>query len=366
MDYAFEFIQKLGLEYFCFHDRDVAPEGNTLRETNQNLDKVVDRIEQRMRETGVKLLWNTSNMFTNPRFVSGAATSPFADIFAYSGAQIKHSLEITKRLGAENYVFWGGREGYENLWNTNLHREQEQQAMFFRMAVDYAKEIGLDAQFLIEPKPQEPTTHQYDYDAASTIAFLQTFDLKDHFKLNLEGNHANLAGHTFQHELRVAREAGMFGSIDASQGDKLIGWDIDEFPSDMYETIAVMWEVLSNGGIGKSGGLNFDAKPRRTSFSEEDLFLAHIVGIDSFAAGLIVAAKLRSDKVIEKVVERRYESFSHGIGADIESGAPSLTDLETYCLDKSQQDLISATRPDHMETIKANVNNYIVSALAEA
>ena len=209
VDYAFEFFQKLGVEYFCFHDRDIAPEGDTLRETDKNLDKVVDKIEENMKSTGIKLLWNTSSLFTNPRFVSGASTSPFADIYAYAGGQLKHSLEIAKRLGAENYVFWGGREGYENLWNTQMKREQEHMAKFFHMCHDYAKEIGLDAQFLIEPKAKEPTMFQYDFDAATAINFLRTYDLMDVFKLNLEGNHANLAGHTYQHEIRTAREAGV-------------------------------------------------------------------------------------------------------------------------------------------------------------
>ena len=221
VDYAFELFQKLGVEYFCFHDRDIAPEGDTLRETNANLDKVVDKIEENMKSTGVKLLWNTSSLFTNPRFVSGAATSPFADIYAYAGGQLKKSLEIGKRLGAENYVFWGGREGYENLWNTEMKRETDHIAKFFHMCADYAKEIGFEAQFLIEPKPKEPTLHQYDFDAATAIEFLRNHDLTDVFKLNLEGNHANLAGHTYQHEIRVARESGFLGSLDANQGDKL-------------------------------------------------------------------------------------------------------------------------------------------------
>lgn len=366
VDYAFEFYTKIGAPYFCFHDRDIAPEGDTLRETNANLDKVVDKIEANMKSTGVKLLWNTSNLFTNPRFVSGAASSPFADIFAYSGAQLKHSLEIGKRLGAENYVFWGGREGYENLWNTQMKREQSHIAELFHLGADYAKEIGFDAQFLIEPKPKEPTTHQYDYDAATAIAFLKTYDLEDKFKLNLEGNHANLAGHTYQHEIRVAREAGFLGSLDANQGDKLIGWDMDEFPSDLYETTSVMWEVLEEGQIGPHGGLNFDAKPRRSSFEANDLFRSHVVGMDSFAAGLLVAAKMHEDKYIENLQAERYSSYDSGIGASIENGSASLASLEEYSLDKTQADLRAATHSDHLEAVKATINNYIVDALAEA
>ena len=366
VDYAFEFFQKLGVEYFCFHDRDIAPEGDTLRETDKNLDKVVDKIEENMKSTGIKLLWNTSSLFTNPRFVSGASTSPFADIYAYAGGQLKHSLEIAKRLGAENYVFWGGREGYENLWNTQMKREQEHMAKFFHMCHDYAKEIGLDAQFLIEPKAKEPTMFQYDFDAATAINFLRTYDLMDVFKLNLEGNHANLAGHTYQHEIRTAREAGVLGSLGANQGDKLIGWDMDEFPTDLYETSTVMWEVLAEGQIGPHGGLNFDAKPRRTSFAAEDLFRSHIAGMDAFAAGLLVAAKMHEDKVIENLQAERYSSFDSGIGATVENGTASLASLEEYALDIPQSKLIEATKSDHLESVKATINNYMIDALAEA
>ena len=366
VDYAFEFFQKLGVEYFCFHDRDIAPEGDTLRETDKNLDKVVDKIEENMKSTGIKLLWNTSSLFTNPRFVSGASTSPFADIYAYAGGQLKHSLEIAKRLGAENYVFWGGREGYENLWNTQMKREQEHMAKFFHMCHDYAKEIGLDAQFMIEPKAKEPTMFQYDFDAATAINFLRTYDLMDVFKLNLEGNHANLAGHTYQHEIRTAREAGVLGSLDANQGDKLIGWDMDEFPTDLYETSTVMWEVLAEGQIGPHGGLNFDAKPRRTSFAAEDLFRSHIAGMDAFAAGLLVAAKMHEDKVIENLQAERYSSFDSGIGATVENGTASLASLEEYALDIPQSKLIEATKSDHLESVKATINNYMIDALAEA
>ncbi len=365
VDYAFEFYAKLGAGFFCFHDRDIAPEGDTLRETNANLDRVVDHIAELQADSGVKLLWNTSSLFTNPRFVSGAATSPFAEIYAYAAGQLKHSLEIAKRLGAENYVFWGGREGYENLWNTDLRREQDHQARFFRMCLDYAKEIGLDAQFLIEPKPKEPTTHQYDFDAATAIAFLKTYGLDDDFKLNLEGNHANLAGHTYQHEIRVARAAGMLGSLDANQGDKLIGWDIDEFPSDLYEATATMWEVLAEGSIGPHGGLNFDSKPRRTSFTEEDLFRGHIVGMDTYAAGLLIAAKLHEDGYIENLVADRYSSYDSGIGTTIEDGTATLTSLEAESLDAPQSALLAATHSDHLESVKATINNYIIAALAE-
>lgn len=232
--------------------------------------------------------------------------------------------------------------------------------------MDYAKEIGLDAQFLIEPKPKEPTTHQYDFDAATSIAFLKTYGLDDSFKLNLEGNHANLAGHTYQHEVRVARSAGMLGSLDANQGDKLLGWDLDEFPSDLYETTAVMWEILSEGSIGPRGGLNFDAKPRRSSYTEEDLFAAHIVGMDSYAAGLLVAAKLKEDGFIDDILQKRYASFDQGIGKKIEDGQFTLADLEDYSLDKTQSELMTANESGELETIKATLNNYLVKALADA
>lgn len=365
VDYAFEFYRKLGVDYLAFHDRDLAPEGDTLRETNANLDKVVDKIVEYQKTSGMKVLWNTSNMFTNPRFVAGAGTSPYADIFAYSAAQLKHSLEIGKRVGSENYVFWGGREGYESLWNTDMKLEQEHAAKLFHMAKDYANEIGYDAQMLLEPKPKEPTTHQYDFDAATTIAFMKEYDLDKDFKLNLEGNHANLAGHTYQHEVRVAREAGLLGSLDANQGDKLIGWDIDEYPSNIYETTAVMTEVLKEGSIGPRGGLNFDSKPRRSSFEANDLFYGHIVGMDSFAAGLRVAAKLQEDGYLDKLVADRYSSYKSGIGADIESGKATFKTLEDYSLDKTQADLRAATSSDHLEQVKDTINHYIFNTLGK-
>lgn len=362
---SFEFYDKLGVDYFCFHDRDLAPEGDTLRETNRNLDKIVDKIVEYQKTTGKKVLWNTANMFTNPRFVAGAATTPFADIYAYCAAQIKHSLEIGKRVGAENYVFWGGREGYESLWNTNMLKEQEHAAQFFHMAKDYANKIGFDAQFLLEPKPKEPSTHQYDFDAATTIAFMKTYGLDKDFKLNLEGNHANLAGHTYQHEIRVAREAGMLGSLDANQGDKLIGWDIDEYPSTLSETIAAMFEVVENGSIGPRGGLNFDAKPRRQSFAAKDLLTGHMVGMDSFAAGLRVAAKMKEDGVIENILNERYGSFNSGIGKQIDDGKATIEEMEDYVIDKPQKDLLAATHSGHLEQIKDTINHYMIEVLAK-
>ena len=327
----FEFLDKIGVPYYCFHDRDIAPEGETLQETNKNLDVIVDILESNMKSTGAKLLWNTANMFTHPRFVHGAGTTSNAEVYAYVGAQLKKSLEVGKRLGAENYVFWGGREGYDTLLNTDMALELDNLARLFNMAIAYSKEIGFDAQFLIEPKPKEPTKHQYDYDASTTIAFLQKYGLQDKFKLNLEANHATLAGHTFEHEIRVAAINGMLGSLDANQGDLLIGWDTDEFPTDLYATTLTMYEVLKAGGIGK-GGINFDAKVRRGSFEDDDLFLAHIAGMDSYAWGLKAAAKLIEEKVLDSVVDNRYRSFKEGIGADIVSGKATLKSLEQYAL----------------------------------
>jgi xylose isomerase len=327
----FEFMEKLNIPYYCFHDRDIAPEGATLQETNKNLDVIVAMLKDNMKASGKKLLWNTANMFTNPRFVHGAGTTSNADVYAYAAAQLKKGLETGKELGAENYVFWGGREGYETLLNTDMKLELDNLARLYHMAIAYAKEIGFDAQFLIEPKPKEPSKHQYDFDAATTISFLQNYGLKEHFKLNLEANHATLAGHTFEHEIRVAAINGMLGSLDANQGDLLLGWDTDEFPTDLYSTTLTMYEVLKAGGLGR-GGVNFDAKVRRASFEVEDLFLAHIAGMDSFAWGLKAAAKLIENRVLDSVVEDRYSSFKSGIGADIVSGKATLASLEQYAL----------------------------------
>jgi xylose isomerase len=355
---SFEFYDKLGIDYFCFHDYDIAPEGSSLRETNKNLDVIVDMIKQYMKDTGKKLLWNTANLFTNPRYMHGAATTCNADVYAYAAATVKKQLEIGKELGAENYVFWGGREGYESLLNTDMKFELDNLAYFLQMAVDYAKEIGFNAQFLIEPKPKEPTKHQYDFDAATTIAFLQNYGLKDHFKLNLEANHATLAGHTFEHELRVARIHGMLGSIDANQGDLLLGWDTDEFPTDLYATTLAMYEILLGGGF-TTGGVNFDAKVRRTSFEPVDLFYAHIAGMDSFAIGLKVAAKLIEDKALQKYVDERYASFREGIGAEIAARRVDFKKLEEYAL----QNKPIVSKSGRIEVLRTIVNQYLLSVV---
>ena len=352
---AFELFEKLGVPFFAFHDRDIAPEGNTLKETNQNLDNIIEMIKDYMKTSNTKLLWNTANMFTNPRFVHGAATTCNADVFAYAAAQVKKGLETAKELGAENYVFWGGREGYETLLNTDLRLELDNLARFLHMAVDYAKEIRFTGQFLIEPKPKEPTTHQYDTDAATTISFLKQYSLEDYFKLNLEANHATLAGHTFEHELRVARTSGMLGSVDANQGNPLLGWDTDEFPTDLYSTTLAMYEILQNGGLGR-GGLNFDAKVRRTSFEAEDLVYAHVAGMDAFARGLKVAHKLIEDRVFEDVIGDRYSSFTKGIGLDIVEGRANFHTLETYALNNNTIKNVSGKT----ERLKAVLNQYLL------
>ncbi|MNW41279.1 Xylose isomerase [compost metagenome] len=354
---AFELLDKLNLPYFAFHDVDIAPEGASLKEFYSNLDTIVDLIEEHMKATGKKLLWNTANMFSHPRYLHGAASTCNADVYAHAAAQIKKGLEVGKRLGADNYVFWGGREGYETLLNTDLKLEQDNLGRMFHMAVDYAREIGFDAQFLIEPKPKEPTKHQYDFDAATTIAFLQKYDLDQHFKLNLEANHATLAGHTFDHEVRVARINGMLGSLDANQGDLLLGWDTDEFPVDLYDATLTMYEVLQNEGLGR-GGINFDAKVRRASFEPEDLFLAHIAGMDTYAKGLKVAAKLIEDRVFEDFIEKRYSSFKEGIGADIVSGKATLASLAEYALaNETPRKNVSGRQ----EYLKATLNQYILA-----
>lgn len=357
---AFEFYEKLNVPFFCFHDVDIAPEGNTLRESNKNLDVIVSMIEDYMKTSKTKLLWNTANMFSNPRYVHGAATSCNADVFAYSGAKVKKGLEVAKRLGAENYVFWGGREGYESLLNTDMGLEQDNLGRFFHLAVDYAKEIGFEGQFLIEPKPKEPTKHQYDFDVATGIAFLQKYGLEKDFKFNIEANHATLAGHTFEHELRVARINGMLGSVDANQGDPLLGWDTDEFPTDLYSTTLAMYEILKNGGLGK-GGLNFDAKVRRGSFEPADLFKAHVSGMDSFAVGLVVANKLIEDSILDSFIENRYRSFSEGIGKEIVEGKVTLQSLEDYALDLPE----IKNESGRVEELKALLNQYLLTAFAK-
>lgn len=354
LDAAFEFFQKLGIDYYCFHDRDLAPEGSTFSESVRNLETMVGLARRMQKETGIRLLWGTANLFGSAIYAQGAGTSPNAHVMAYAGAQVKNALDATKELGGENYVFWGGREGYETLLNTDLKREQEQMARFLQMAVDYKKKIRFRGQFLIEPKPKEPTKHQYDTDAAATLSFLREYGLLDSFKLNIEANHATLAGHTFEHELAAASAAGKLGSVDANRGDLLLGWDTDQFPTDLYSTTLAMMIILAQGGLGK-GGLNFDAKVRRSSSDPYDLFHAHIGGMDAFARGLLAAHRIREDGVFSKFIAERYGSFASGIGARIMAGKTSLQDLEQYVLREGKPDLQSG-RQEMLENI---LNSYI-------
>lgn len=305
LDAAFEFMTKLGVGFWCFHDRDLVEEGSSFDESCRQLEAIVSLAERKQQETGIELLWGTANLFSHPRYQAGAATNPDPHIFAYAAAQVRHALAATHRLGGLGYVFWGGREGYDTLWNTDMKRELDQLGQFLWMAVEYAQQIGFTGQFYIEPKPMEPTTHQYDSDAASCLNFLREYGLLDHFKLNIETNHATLAGHSMRHELQVARHAGALGSIDANRGDELIGWDTDQFPTNIYLTTEIMLEVLAMGGF-TTGGLNFDAKVRRQSFETSDLFHAHIGGMDAFAIGLKVAHALIEDGRLEALKAERY------------------------------------------------------------
>lgn len=347
---AFELFQKLDAPYYAFHDRDVAPEGSSLRETNANLQKIADSLKAHQQSTGVKLLWGTANMFSNPRFMHGAATTCNAEVFAYAAAQVKKAMEVTKDLGGENYVFWGGREGYQSLYNTDMKRELDHLAKLFHMAVDYAKEIGFKGQFLIEPKPKEPTKHQYDSDAAACLNFLRAYDLLPYFKLNLETNHATLAGHTMMHEMDYSGMQGALGSIDANTGDLLLGWDTDQFPTDYYLTAQTMLMILKYGGF-KTGGVNFDAKVRRESFEPIDLFHAHVGGMDAFARGLRIAAEIRKEGLIDQFVKNRYSSWDSGIGAEIESGKATLASLEKFMLEKGDATPNESGRQEMLENI---------------
>lgn len=351
---GFEFMEKLGMEYFCFHDKDIAPESESLAEYQANLDEIVDVVEEEMNRTGIKLLWGTSNMFSHPRFMHGAATSCHADVFAYAAAQVKKAMEITKRLNGDGFVFWGGREGYETLLNTDMKLELDNLGRLLTMATEYAAEINFDGQFYIEPKPKEPTKHQYDFDTATVLGFLRANNLEDKFKMNIEANHATLAGHTFQHELHTARINGALGSIDANQGDLLLGWDTDQFPTNIYDAVLAMYEVLLDGGF-TTGGLNFDAKTRRGSFESEDLFHGYIAGMDTFAKGLKVAAKLKEDKVFENILTNRYSSYNEGIGKDIVEKKVGLKELSEYALSNPIRKNISGRQ----EMIENILNRYI-------
>jgi xylose isomerase len=323
----FEFLSKMGLEFWCFHDRDIAPEASTFAATNKNLDRIVKLAGQLQSDTGVKLLWGTACLFVHPRFMAGAATSPELDAYVHAAAQVKKAIEVTHELGGAGYVFWGGREGYETLLNTQMSRELDHLASFLHMAADYKKKIGFKGQFYIEPKPKEPTTHQYDHDASACFAFLQKYDLVKHLKLNIEANHATLAGHSFHHELEFSASNGILGSIDANRGDLLLGWDTDQFPLNLYDTTLAMLTLLRHGGF-TTGGLNFDAKVRRQSIEPIDLFYGHIGGMDAFARGLKVAARLIEDGRLDELVTQRYASWDSDLGRKIEAGKASFAELE--------------------------------------
>ena len=354
VDAGFEFMQKLGIKYFCFHDVDLVPEAGDIKETNRRLDEISDYILQKMQQTGIKCLWGTANMFGNPRFMNGAGSTNSADVFAFAAAQVKKALDITVKLGGRGYVFWGGREGYETLLNTDVKFEQANIARLMRMAVDYGRSIGFTGDFYIEPKPKEPMKHQYDFDAATAIGFLRQYGLDKDFKLNIEANHATLAGHTFEHELRISAINGMLGSIDANQGDYLLGWDTDEFPFDVYAATYAMLEVLRAGGL--TGGLNFDAKNRRPSNTYEDMFKAYILGMDTWALGLMNAAKIIEDGRLDEFVRQRYASYNSGIGKKIVDGKTTLAELAAYA-DK----LGAPSLPDsgNQEGLEAIVNQVI-------
>lgn len=353
-DVFFEFLDKTGIDYYCWHDRDIAPELGDLGKSNAALGRVTDHLLDLQKSTGKKLLWGTACLFSHPRYAQGAGTSPNADVFAYGAAQIKAAMDNTMKLGGEGYTFWGGREGYSTLLNTDMKRELDNLANLLQLAVDYAKKIGFKGQFYIEPKPREPSTHQYDSDSAACLNFLRQYGLMNHFKLNLETNHATLAGHTMLHEMTVAIDADALGSVDANQGDELIGWDTDQFPTDIYLTTEIMLKVLEMGGF-TTGGLNFDAKRRRESHEPVDLFHAHIGGMDAFARGLKIAAAIREDGRLESFVKLRYESWTTGIGARIAGKSISLDEVSEYALGNGEPALDSG-RQEMLENL---VNEFI-------
>ncbi|MBN2528967.1 MAG: xylose isomerase [Deltaproteobacteria bacterium] len=354
LDAAFEFITKLGIPYYCFHDRDISPAGDSRAESEANLKKIVAAAKERQDSTGVKLLWGTANLFSHPKFMNGASTNPQFDVVAAAGAQIKAAIDATVALGGENYVFWGGREGYTCLLNTDMKRELAHMGRFLQMCRDYARSVGFNGVFLIEPKPMEPSKHQYDVDAATVIGFLKEHGLEKDFKLNIEANHATLASHSFTHELQTAADAGMLGSIDANRGDEQNGWDTDQFPTNIYQTAEAMMVVLENGGLG-SGGLNFDAKVRRNSTDAEDLFLAHIGGMDAFARGLEIADKLLTESALPKMKADRYASWNDGNGQTFEKGEMDLKALAELAPATEEMTLVSGKQ----ELLENIINQYL-------
>lgn len=354
MDAAFEFLTKVGIDYYCFHDFDLIEEAGSIPESEKRLQSIVKYAKMKQEETGKKLLWGTANLFSHPRYMNGAATNPDFNVVSFAGAQVKNALDATIELGGTNYVFWGGREGYLSLLNTNMKRELDHMARFLHMARDYGRKHGFTGTFLIEPKPAEPSKHQYDFDAATVIGFLREYGLEKDFKLNIEMNHATLASHTFQHELQVAANAGMMGSIDANRGDYQNGWDTDQFPINMYELVEAMLVILKAGGLGR-GGVNFDAKIRRNSTDQEDLFIAHIAGMDAFARALVVASEVLKNPDFRRITENRYSSFDSGKGKAFEEGNLTLEDLRSYAIQESIIQPISGKQ----ELLESIINIYI-------
>ncbi len=357
LDAAFEFFTKLGVPYYCFHDRDMAPEGGSVADSERLLQHMVERAHQRQQATGTKLLWGTANVFSHRRYMNGASTNPDFDVVAHAGAQVKAALDATVALGGENYVFWGGREGYAYLFNTDCKRELEHMARFLTMARDYGRSIGFAGTFLIEPKPMEPMYHQYDVDAATVIGFLRQHGLAGDFKVNVEANHATLAGHSFAHELQTCADAGLLGSIDANRGNPQNGWDTDQFPTDLYDAVQAMLVVLCAGGLG-SGGLNFDARLRRESTRPEDLFVAHIGGMDAFARGLLVAHELLERSPLAALRAQRYASFDSGKGRAFEAGELSLADLRDHAAAQGEPE----QRSGQQEYLENVINDYLARA----
>jgi xylose isomerase len=351
MDAAFELMGKIGVRFWTFHDRDIAPEGETFAASVRHLEQMVRYAEAKQKESGIRPLWGTANLFSHPRYMSGAATNPDPHVFAYAAAQVKHALEATHALGGAGYVFWGGREGYETLLNTDMQREREQYARFLRMAAEHAKSIGFTGQLYIEPKPKEPTVHQYDSDAEACLNFLREFGLLSLFKLNIETNHATLAGHTMAHELRVAREAGALGSIDANVGDELLGWDTDQFLIDERATTAIMLEVLRMGGF-TTGGLNFDAKVRRQSIDAMDLVRAHMGSMDAFALGLVAADAILADGKLDAIVRDRYADWDGDLGKTVLAGEATVSDCEKFVLEAGEP-IVRSGRQEMIENLVA-------------
>ena len=354
MDAAFEFMAKTGIEYYCFHDYDLIDEADSIAESEKRLFTMVEYAKSLQKETGKKLLWGTANLFSHPRYMNGAATNPDFNIVAHAAVQVKNAIDATIALDGKNYVFWGGREGYLSLLNTDMKRELDHMARFLAMARDYGRRNGFEGTFLIEPKPAEPSKHQYDFDAATVIGFLREYGLEKDFKLNIEVNHATLAGHTFQHELKVAANANMLGSIDANRGDYQNGWDTDQFPVNIYELAEAMLVILGAGGLG-SGGINFDAKIRRNSTDQEDLFIAHIAGMDAFARALLISSKVLSDPHYKNFISNRYASFDGGKGKAFEDGILTLEDLRLYAIEEG----IVKPASGKQELAEAIINLYI-------